>query len=113
MRLRYNDFGSRAGACWRQIFLTTLMPWMLKYRVTLEQRSKESLVDQTHEKRIVTQENMDAAAIVNDEMKTAGAGLVGGVNAGAGFATDVARTALVDVPTVAINRTKSAAKLVV
>ena len=86
---------------------------MLKYRVTLEQRSKESLVDQTQEKRIVAQENMDTAAIVNDEMKTAGAGLMGGVNDGAGFVTDVARTALVDVPTLAVNRTKSAAKLVV
>jgi len=34
MKLRYgNDFGHRANACWRLLFVLCLMPWMRKYRL--------------------------------------------------------------------------------
>ena len=33
MKLKNNKFCSDAGACWRQLFVVTLMPWMRKLRV--------------------------------------------------------------------------------
>jgi hypothetical protein len=34
MKLRYReDFGKRAGSCWRLIFVYALMPWMHQYRI--------------------------------------------------------------------------------
>ena len=32
LKLRYDDFGSYAGTCWRMLFVYALMPWMRKYR---------------------------------------------------------------------------------
>lgn len=37
MKLRNRDFGHRAGACWRLIFIFTLMPWMRKYRLDIDE----------------------------------------------------------------------------
>mmetsp|Transcript_20427 Transcript_20427/g.40738 ORF Transcript_20427/g.40738 Transcript_20427/m.40738 type:complete len:264 (+) Transcript_20427:2045-2836(+) len=39
LKLRHNDFGSRAGTHWRLLFIYALLPWMRKYR-----RNDESLV---------------------------------------------------------------------
>jgi len=61
MRLRYKkSFGSDAGACWRQLFVLTLMPWLMKYRVFHEQRCMESVKDQKSEKDVQTEEDKEA-----------------------------------------------------
>mmetsp|Transcript_3787 Transcript_3787/g.6451 ORF Transcript_3787/g.6451 Transcript_3787/m.6451 type:complete len:895 (-) Transcript_3787:79-2763(-) len=39
LKLRHDDFGSRAGTHWRLLFIYALLPWMRKYR-----RNDESLV---------------------------------------------------------------------
>ena len=39
LKLRHNDFGSRAGTYWRLLFIYALLPWMRKYR-----RNDESLI---------------------------------------------------------------------
>lgn len=38
MKLKNNDFCSDAGACWRQLFVTALMPWMVRHRVFSDER---------------------------------------------------------------------------
>jgi hypothetical protein len=113
MRLRHKNFGSRAGACWRQIFLITLMPWFMKYRVLHEQRSKESLVDQAHEKEVQHKEDMDTGEIINEEMKAAGGGMKDAGIQGAQFVVDVGRAAVIDAPTLAVNRGRSVVNLVI
>ncbi|KAL9190376.1 hypothetical protein ACHAXT_007587 [Thalassiosira profunda] len=32
MKLRHDDFGNKAGSCWRLLFVYALCPWMRKYR---------------------------------------------------------------------------------
>jgi hypothetical protein len=49
MRLKHKSFGSDAGGCWRQLFVLTLMPWMVKNRVAHEQRCVEAVNDQRAE----------------------------------------------------------------
>ena len=43
MKLKDRTFGNEAGACWRQLFVVSLMPWMLKNRVFTEERVQENL----------------------------------------------------------------------
>lgn len=43
MKLKDNAFASEAGSCWRQLFVATLCPWLMKYRVFSEERILESL----------------------------------------------------------------------
>lgn len=109
MRLRNKDFGSREGACWRQIFLVTFMPWIMKYRVLHEQRSKESLTDQTDERQIEFEESEDPGQIMNEEMKHAREGMIGTGQ----FVADIGKVAVVDVPTQAVKQAKSVVQFVV
>jgi hypothetical protein len=60
MRLRHRSFASNnACACWRQLFVLTLMPWLMKYRVFHKQRSVESLRDQQSEKEVQAEEDRE------------------------------------------------------
>lgn len=52
MKLRYDKFGSEAGACWRQLFVTTLMPWMIKLRVFHDKRLEGVLLEEYNVMRL-------------------------------------------------------------
>lgn len=41
MKLKNNKFCSEAGACWRLLFVSTLMPWMVQHRVFSDERLGE------------------------------------------------------------------------
>jgi hypothetical protein len=43
MKLKDDSFGNEASACWRQLFVVALMPWMMKNRVFTEQRLQENI----------------------------------------------------------------------
>jgi hypothetical protein len=61
MRLRYKSFAS-SDACgaWRQLFVVTLLPWLMTYRVNEEQRCRESLKDQESERDVDADDDRDA-----------------------------------------------------
>jgi hypothetical protein len=42
MKLRNPNFGSNAGAVWRQLFVMALMPWMKKHRIFSEERISQA-----------------------------------------------------------------------
>jgi hypothetical protein len=85
MRLRHNkSFGSDAGACWRQLFVLTLMPWMVKNRVPHEQRCVESVNDQQAERA----QNLEDEATFSQNVVGVGADVVGVVDTGAHFVAD-------------------------
>lgn len=105
MRLRHKNFGSDAGGCWRQLFVLTLMPWMVKYRVSLEQRSVEAANDQraeTEQKRVEKETFVDDALVLGDNVKD-----------GAQYVTDVGTGAVlgaVDATKDVVDQTGNAAK---
>ncbi|CAB9507079.1 expressed unknown protein [Seminavis robusta] len=66
MRLRYPNFGSNAGACWRQLFVITLMPWLMKNRVFYEQRAIESIHDQKSELELEMDEDKQYLEIAGE-----------------------------------------------
>lgn len=59
MRLRNKNFGSDAGACWRQLFVVSLMPWLLQRRVFYEQRCIDSVTDQEYERAFEEKEHAE------------------------------------------------------
>eukprot|EP00934_Nitzschia_sp_Nitz4_P003806 Nitzschia sp. Nitz4//scaffold23_size168460//147873//151411//NITZ4_002247-RA/size168460-snap-gene-0.128-mRNA-1//1//CDS//3329543719//3796//frame0 len=60
MRLLHRkSFGSAAGACWRQLFVLTLMPWLMQYRVFQKQRGLESFRDRKLEREVEDEENRE------------------------------------------------------
>jgi hypothetical protein len=93
MRLLHKDFGSDAGGCWRQLFVLTLMPWLMKYRVFHEQRCAESVKDQESETQVKLEEEQDTVMkAAHGVIGTAGAGLEA-VGDGAGFVADAGKNA--------------------
>ena len=85
MRLKYKSFAS-SDACgaWRQLFVLTLLPWLMKYRVYEEQRCLESLQDQASEKEVEMDEDRDALAETANEILANTIGLgTGAVDMGA------------------------------
>jgi hypothetical protein len=85
MRLRHKSFGGDAGGCWRQLFVLTLMPWLMKDRVFHEQRCSDSVKDQLSEIQLKLEEDeAPMTAIAGNVMET-GAGVVAAVDSGAQF----------------------------
>lgn len=76
MRLRYKTFAnSDACGAWRQLFVLTLLPWLLKYRVSEEQRCIESLKDQDSEREVEADEDKDAVEATTEEIWGAAFGI--------------------------------------
>ena len=64
MRLKFKSFGNDACGCWRQLFVVTLMPWLLKYRVLCEKRLEHAFHDERAEERVTREESKDVVEIV-------------------------------------------------
>ena len=105
MRLRHRSFGSDAGACWRQLFVLTLMPWLMKHRVFYEQRCMESIKDQKSEIEIQEDEDKDALAAMAQELLGTGGEVAGLVDKGVKAVGDVGLGA-VDVGVNMLSRTE-------
>ena len=89
MRLRHKSFGSDAGGCWRQLFVLTLMPWLMKNRVFHEKRCSDSVnKDQLLEIQVKREEEKEAtvAKMATAAIET-GTGVVGAVDSGAKIVT--------------------------
>ena len=72
MRLRYRNFGSDAGGCWRQLFVVALMPWLLKYRIYHEQRCADSISDQAAEVKVQFDEDLNPVKKASDNVMEIG-----------------------------------------
>lgn len=94
MRLRHRTFGSKAGGTWRQLFVLTLMPWLMKYRVFHEQRCVESVADQASEQDVQEDETKDALAAAAMQLLGTGGEVVGIVDKGAKAVGDVGMVAV-------------------
>ncbi|KAG7345144.1 hypothetical protein IV203_032675 [Nitzschia inconspicua] len=102
MCLRHKGFGKDANSCWRQIFVLTLMPWLMKYHVNYERRCNDSLKDQHVEKEIKHEEQKNVGMVITDNLlqnvKNAGVGLYGAGQEGVQLAGEVTKAAVIDVP---------------
>jgi hypothetical protein len=68
MKLKSDKFSSKAGACWRQLFVVALMPWFMKLRVFSDNRLAESLVDAYNAQGL----ELTSALVRAEEMDDAG-----------------------------------------
>jgi hypothetical protein len=82
MRLRHKSFGGDAGGCWRQLFVLTLMPWLIKYRVFHEQRCSDSVKDQLSEIQLKLEEEEEPMTAKAGNVMETGALVVGSVVSG-------------------------------
>jgi hypothetical protein len=82
MRLRHKSFGGDAGGCWRQLFVLTLMPWLIKYRVFHEQRCSDSVKDQLSEIQLKLEEEEEPMTAIAGNVMETGALVVGSVVSG-------------------------------
>jgi hypothetical protein len=73
MRLRHKSFGTDAGGCWRQLFILTLMPWLLKNRVFYAKRLENDSEDQRIEAKLRLDEERGAIELVTTGVKGAAA----------------------------------------
>jgi hypothetical protein len=67
--LRHKSFGTDAGGCWRQLFVVTLMPWLLKNRVFYANRLENDSEDQKIEAKLRLEEERGAIELVTTGVK--------------------------------------------
>jgi hypothetical protein len=72
MRLRYRNFGSEAGGCWRQLFVVALMPWLLDHRIYHEQRCADSISDQAAEVKVQFDEDLNPVEKAREDVMEKG-----------------------------------------
>jgi hypothetical protein len=96
MRLRHKSFGSDAGGCWRQLFVLTLMPWLMKHRVFHEQRCSDSVKDQFLEAKLKLEEEEDVVTKVATDVMETGAGVVEAADAGAKILTNAVANEMIE-----------------
>jgi hypothetical protein len=115
MRLRHKDFGNDANSCWRQIFVMTLMPWLMKYHVNYEHRCRDSLKDQRVEREMEFDEQKDVGTvIVDDVLKTVtdvGTGLYDMGEEGVQLVGVVSKAAVLDAPRLGLQTANNAVHL--
>ena len=54
LKLKNDSFCSYEGACWRQLVVVNLMPWMMKNRIFSDVRLQDA-VDAYNERRMILQ----------------------------------------------------------
>lgn len=116
LRLRNKEFGNAANSCWRQIFVLTLMPWLMKYHVYHEQRCSDSLKDQQVEKEIEHEEQKNVRQVISDDVlqnvMDAGAGVMGVGEEGIEMAGAVTQAAVFGLPRTGLEKAGSIIDLV-
>jgi hypothetical protein len=117
MRLRHKDFGNDANSCWRQIFVMTLMPWLMKYHVNYEHRCRDSLKDQRDEREIAYEEQKDVGTVIADDVvqtvTDVGTGIYGMGEEGVQLVGVVAHAAVIDAPLQGARNVGSVVKLAI
>jgi len=109
MRLRHKNFCSNAGSCWRQLFVVTLMPWLMKYHVDFEHRCSDAIKDQASERAIEFEENKDLGqniAEVGRNVIDTGTGALEAGKEGVELAQEMGKAIVVDAPNQAIGNLK-------
>jgi hypothetical protein len=76
MQFRHKEqFVSRAGAAWRQLFVQTLMPWMRKHRVFSRERYQQSVEALAANRLIAEEETKGIAERFGEDIKHASEGV--------------------------------------
>ena len=68
LKLKENSFCSDAGACWRQLFVVSFLPWLMKYRVFSDRRLADAM-EAYNERRFELEEEKRPKGLM-DEVKT-------------------------------------------
>lgn len=74
MRLARKDFVSKANNAWRQLFLLSLMPWLMRYRVHGKNRVEDSVSDQQNEAKFSNDEDVTIENLSNEFLNSASIG---------------------------------------
>ena len=69
MKLKNEKFSNEAGACWRQLFVVTLMPWMIKLRVFSDRRLEAVGLEQYNARRLEHMSSLSHSAKILQDLE--------------------------------------------